>query len=172
MTTNRTEAGSGRPACGEDPGQLVQIGLPTGARSTGFEASRRDVLSLLGFSLGAAGVAGCRAPTQKAVPLPIATDQMVPGVANLYATTCGGCSAGCSLVVRQRDGRPIKVEGNGASSLFGGGACATGQATVLSLYDEARLRAPLMGGRPATWAAIDARIANVLERARGDARDI
>jgi molybdopterin-containing oxidoreductase family iron-sulfur binding subunit len=147
----------------------VQIGLPTGARSTGFEATRRDVLSLLGFSLGAAGVAaGCRAPTQKALPLPVASDQMVAGVANFYATTCGGCSAACSLVVRQRDGRPIKLEGNEASTLFGGGTCATGQATVLSLYDEARARGPVIEGHPANWAAVDERIARALEASRGD----
>src|SRR5581483_1952260 len=115
-------------------------------------------------SLGAAGMAaGCRAPTQKALPLPIASDQMVPGVANMYATTCGGCASACSLVVRQRDGRPIKIEGNEQSPLFGGGSCATGQATVLSLYDEARLGAPTMGGKPATWAEVDGHITTALE---------
>src|SRR4051794_4796882 len=173
MSTEGAKEGGQRPACGEDPAKLAQIGLPTGARSTGFEATRRDVLSLLGFSLGAAGVAaGCRAPTQKALPLPVAADQMVPGVANFYATTCGGCGAACSLVVRQRDGRPIKIEGNEASTLFGGGTCATGQATVLSLYDESRARGPLLQGHPATWAAVDDRIARALEAMRGDTRDV
>ena len=37
---------------------------------------------MLGFSLGAAGLAGCRAPVQHAVPLPVASPEMVPGVAN------------------------------------------------------------------------------------------
>ena len=67
-----------RPACdeaeahGADGGSLVQIGLPTGSRSTGFDATRRDVLSLMGFSMGAIGLSGCRAPVQHAVPLPTA----------------------------------------------------------------------------------------------------
>ena len=77
-----------RPTCDEamprgdgHDAPLVQIGLPTGARSTGFEATRRDVLSLMGFSLGAMGLgAGCRAPVQHAVPLPSASTEMVPGV--------------------------------------------------------------------------------------------
>src|SRR5262249_39214556 len=103
-----------------DGERLVQIGLRTGSRSTGFETTRRDVLSLMGFSLGAVGLGGCRAPVQHAVPLPTASTEMVPGVPNLYATTCGGCSASCSLVVKQRDGRPIKIEGNEASALTGG----------------------------------------------------
>jgi hypothetical protein len=71
----------------------IQIGLPTGSRSTGFETTRRDVLSLMGFSLGAIGLGGCRAPVQHAVPLTAASTEMVPGVPNLYATTCGGCAA-------------------------------------------------------------------------------
>ncbi len=97
------------------------------------------------------------------MPLPVASDQMVPGVANFYATTCGGCSSACSLVVKQRDGRPIKIEGNEASSLFGGGTCATGQATVLSLYDDERLRGPRLDGKAATWADVDD---HVMKRSR------
>jgi molybdopterin-containing oxidoreductase family iron-sulfur binding subunit len=151
---------------------LVQIGLPTGSRSTGFEATRRDLLSLMGFSLGAIGVSGCRAPVQHAVPLPAASTEMVPGVPNLYATTCGGCSASCGLVVKQRDGRPIKIEGNEASSLTGGGTCAAGQASVLSLYDDARLRGPMWLGTPVTWPEIDRHIKALLDRRDRDVRDV
>src|SRR5262249_23545371 len=99
-------------------------------------ASRRDFLTLMGFSLGAAAsAAACsRAPMQQAMPFVSEPEELVPGVANFYATTCGGCAAGCGLLVKTRDGRPIKIEGNGDSPVFGGGTCAVGQATVLSLY--------------------------------------
>src|SRR5262249_7245324 len=97
--------------------------------------SRRDFLSLMGFSLTALGLTGCRAPVQHAVPLLAATDQLIPGVPNWYATTCGSCPSSCALVVKQRDGRPIKIEGNEQAGQFGGGTCAAGQAGVLSLYD-------------------------------------
>jgi len=171
-----------RPACdeaarfgtgGDSHDQpLVEIGLPTGSRSTGFEASRRDVLSLMGFSLGALGLGGCRAPVQHAVPLPAASTEMVPGVPNLYATTCGGCSAACSLVVKQRDGRPIKIEGNEASPLTGGGTCATGQASVLSLYDDARLRGPVWLGNPTSWAEVDRHVRTMLNPGNRDPRAV
>jgi len=75
------------------------------------EATRRDFLALMGFTLGAASLAGCRAPVQHAIPLLESSDQIVPGVANYYATTCGGCPSACSLLVKQRDGRCIKIEG-------------------------------------------------------------
>ena len=128
--------------------------------------TRRDFLTLMGFGVTAASLAACRAPEQKAIPMAVATDEMVPGVANYYATTCGGCASACSLVVKQRDGRPIKIEGNAASALFGGATCATGQATVLSLYDNERLRGPLWQGSPAAWHEIDERVGTALAEAR------
>src|SRR5215510_8468442 len=104
-------------------------------------ASRRDFLALMGFTLGA--TACSRRATQYAMPFVTAPEDLTPGVPNWYATTCGGCSASCSVLVKVRDGRPIKIEGNAQAPLFGGGTCAAGQATVLSLYDGARLRGPL-----------------------------
>src|SRR6185295_17270164 len=86
--------------------------------------------------------------------------------------TCGGCSAGCSLLVKTRDGRPIKIEGNDLSPIFGGGTCAVGQATVLSLYDDARLRGPLWKGKPASWHEVDARIAERLSSAVGAGKTV
>ena len=132
---------------GEFPG-----GLPSSGRG---ETTRRDFLAAMGFTLAAAGLAGCRAPVQNAIPLLVGSDDIIPGVANWYATTCGGCASSCSLLVKQRDGRPIKIEGNAESTVFGGGTCATGQATVLSLYDDERLRGPLWHAQPANWAEID-----------------
>jgi MoCo/4Fe-4S cofactor protein with predicted Tat translocation signal len=129
------------------------------------DTTRRDFLTLMGFGATAATMAACRAPEQRAVPLPVATDTMIAGVANYYATTCGGCSSSCSLLVKQRDGRPIKIEGNEASPLFGGATCATGQATVLSLYDNERLRGPLLAGKPAAWHQIDDHVLEKLKEA-------
>src|SRR5215471_3251100 len=189
--------GKNSPSCKTAKQQLVQIEAPVatywktldelhnGARNTGefpgglpgqnshpAEATRRDFLALMGFSLAAAGLAGCRAPVQNAIPLLVGSDDIVPGVANFYATTCGGCASSCSLLVKQRDGRPIKIEGNAESNLFGGGTCATGQATVLSLYDDARLRGPLWHGQPATWEEIDGHITASLNTARQEKRRV
>lgn len=133
-------------------GQRAQTGPPPAT-------TRRDFLTLAGFSVAAAALSACsRGPVQRAIPMLSQPEELTPGVANWYATTCGGCSAGCSLLVKTRDGRPIKVEGNGESPLFGTGTCAVGQATVLSLYDDARLKGPLWRGQPTSWAEIDAHI--------------
>ena len=160
------ELRTGPRSTAEFPGGLSGEGQARGTNT------RRDFLSLMGFSLAAAGLTGCRAPVQYAVPTVAGTDQLIPGVANFYATTCGGCPSSCSLLVKQRDGRPIKIEGNAQSPLFGGGTCATGQATVLSLYDGERLRGPLWKGKLATWQEIDQRVAESLRAAQGSARAI
>jgi molybdopterin-containing oxidoreductase family iron-sulfur binding subunit len=123
------------------------------------DTSRRDFLTRIGFTLAASALAGCsRGPVQQAIPFLNKPEEITPGVASWYATTCGGCSSACALLAKTRDGRPIKMEGNAESGLFGGGACAAGQATVLSLYDPDRARGPLWLGDPTTWAAIDREI--------------
>ncbi len=47
------------------------------------------------------------------------------------------------VVAKVRDGRPIKIEGNELSSFTKGGTSARVQASVLDLYDTARLRYPM-----------------------------
>jgi Fe-S-cluster-containing dehydrogenase component len=121
-------------------------------------STRRDFLTRVGFSLAATAIAGCsRAPVEKAIPFLNKPEEITPGVASWYATTCGGCASSCALLVKTRDGRPIKVEGNDKSGIFGG-TCATGQGTVLSLYDGDRLRGPLWHGEATTWDDMDARV--------------
>src|SRR5258708_14825716 len=148
----------------------VRGGLPAG--SSRPEATRRDFLALMGFSLAAVGIAGCRAPVQNAIPFLVGSDQIIPGVSNWYATTCRGCASSCSLLVKQRDGRPIKIEGNSASAIFGSGTCATGQATVLSLYDDERLRGPLWHGQPVKWDEIDQHVLESLSAVRASQRQV
>ena len=131
-----------------------------------LETSRRDFLTRMGFVLAASALAGCsRGAVQKAIPFLIKPEETMPGVATWYASTCGACSAGCGLLVKTRDGRPIKIEGNTESPLSGGGTCASGQATVLSLYDAERLKGPTWLGVPVTWQDVDARIEERLRAA-------
>ena len=155
-------AGQSAAPAGRDcfAGQRAQTGPPPAP-------SRRDFLTLAGFSVAAAAVGGCsRGRELKAIPFLNKPEEITPGVANSYATTCGGCTAACTLLVKTRDGRPIKIEGNAESALFGSGTCAVGQATVLSLYDDERLKGPLWRGQPASWQQIDARVEEHLARAR------
>ena len=105
---------------------------------------RRDFLKYLGFSTAAATLAaGCEMPVRKVVPYLQRPDNVIPGVANYYASTYVNGGDVVSVVVKQRDGRPIKIEGNELSTITKGGTSAQSQASVLDLYDNARLRFPL-----------------------------
>src|SRR5450759_5095446 len=75
--------------------------------------SRRGFLKAAGFTFAGAWAAGCqRAPVERAIPYLIKPDEITPGRAYFYASTCGGCQAACGLLVKSRDGRPVKLEGN------------------------------------------------------------
>jgi len=131
------------------------------------EFDRRDFLKAAGFAVGAAAMTRCaRAPVEKAIPFLKAPAGVVPGRPYWIASTCGGCAAGCGVLVKCVDGRPIKLEGNPQHPVSRGGLCAVGQASVLELYDTTRLRAPLVAGKASTWAEADALIASKLASAK------
>ena len=110
----------------------------------GGKTPRRDFLKYLGFSTAAATLAAsCDMPVRKAVPFLNKPDNIIPGVANYYASTYINGGDAISVVVKQLEGRPIKIEGNELSSLTKGGTSAQAQASVLDLYDTTRLRHPL-----------------------------
>lgn len=130
--------------------------------------SRRSFLRAAGFTATVAAVAaGCsHAPVEKAIPYLIQPEEIVPGVSYFYATTCGGCSAACGVLAKNRDGRPIKLEGNPEHPLSRGGLCAIGQASLLNLYDSHRLKGPLRESQASSWAEVDQQIREQLETIR------
>ena len=108
------------------------------------KSPRRDFLKYLGFSTAAATLAAsCEMPVRKVVPYLQKPDNLIPGVANYYASTYVNEGDVIPVVVKQRDGRPIKIEGNDKSTITGGGTSAQAQASVLDLYDTTRLRYPM-----------------------------
>jgi molybdopterin-containing oxidoreductase family iron-sulfur binding subunit len=127
-------------------------------------APRRDFLKYLGFSTAAAMLAAsCEMPVRKAINYAIKPEDITPGVPNWYASTFVDGGDYCAIVVKTREGRPIKIEGNELSSITRGGTSARVQASVLSLYDTARLRQPYADGKPVDiFQAIDRQVADGL----------
>jgi MoCo/4Fe-4S cofactor protein with predicted Tat translocation signal len=133
---------------------------------------RRDFLKLLGFSVAAVSLAACEAPVKKAIPYLNKPEEIEPGIANYYASTYVDGGEYCSVLVKTREGRPIKIEGNKLSNVTKGGTNARVQASVLSLYDTARIQGPLIKGKPATWEQLDKQVADQLSIVGGTAGEI
>jgi MoCo/4Fe-4S cofactor protein with predicted Tat translocation signal len=105
---------------------------------------RRDFLKYLGFSTAAATLAAsCEMPVRHIIPYVNRPENIVPGVADYYATTFVSGGDAVSIVAKVRDGRPVKLEGNELSPITRGGSSARVQASILDLYDTARLRYPV-----------------------------
>src|SRR6202035_1081998 len=105
---------------------------------------RRDFLKYLGFSTAAATLAAsCEMPVRHVIPYLNKPENMVSGVADYYATTFVSGGDAVSIVAKVRDGRPIKLEGNDLSGVTRDGTSARVQASILDLYDTARLRYPV-----------------------------
>ena len=115
-------------------------------------APRRDFLKALGFGLGAVTLAACQTtPVHKSIPYLVKPEEIVPGVPNYYTSTFNGHS----VLVKTREGRPIKIEGNPNCILSGGSLDAKGQASVLDLYDVSKLKNPVLNDAESSWDKID-----------------
>ena len=136
------------------------------------EFDRRDFLKLVGAGAGAAAAAGCSDPVQKLIPYVVQPEEITPGVAVHYASTCQECPAGCGLEVRTREGRPVKLEGNPDHPINRGKLCSRGQAGIGRTYHPDRFTGPQSRGadgtlQPETWESAIGTLADKL-RGAGD----
>lgn len=127
--------------------------------------TRRDFLKYVGFSTAAASLAACEGPVHKAIPYVVQPEQIIPGVAEYYATTAFDGFDFANILVKTREGRPIKIENNNMpGAKFS--ANARVHASVLSMYDSLRLKNPKIGGKSVSWSDVDARVKMGLDDAK------
>ena len=127
--------------------------------------SRRDFLKYVGFSTAAATLAACEGPVNKSIPYVLQPEQIIPGVADYYATSVFDGFDFANLLIKTREGRPIKVDNNTiAGAKFT--ANARIHASILSLYDNMRLKSPKIGGKDSSWASVDAKLKSSIADAK------
>ena len=114
--------------------------------------SRRDFLKYLGFSTAAATLAACEGPVVKSIPYVVQPNEIVPGLANFYATTISNGYDFANILIKNREGRPIKIENNTMAS---SSANARVHASILDLYDSGRLAQPMKNSLPTSWVEFD-----------------
>ncbi len=124
--------------------------------SLGLSTNRRDFLKIFGFGLTAAALTACvEKPIRKAVPYVIKPEDVTPGVSSWYATTSMVTNEATAVLVKSREGRPIKIEGNPEHPFTQGGVGSRDHASVLDLYDTTRLKAPRGSEGKMDWENVD-----------------
>ncbi|TPG39223.1 TAT-variant-translocated molybdopterin oxidoreductase [Flavobacterium pectinovorum] len=127
--------------------------------------SRRDFLKYVGFSTAAVTLAACEGPVHKSIPYVLQPEQIIPGVADYYATTVFDGFDFANLLVKTREGRPIKIDNNTISGAKFS-ANARIHASILSLYDSMRLKEPKLDGKNSSWSAVDLKLKSSLADAK------
>ncbi len=130
---------------------------------------RRDFLKALGFGVGAVTLAACqKVPVHKSIPYLIKPEEITPGVANYYSSSYDGHA----ILVKTREGRPIKIEGNPNDLLSHGGLSGQAQASVLDLYDVNRLKNAMQDQADADWDQVDAFVKSELAAIKAGGKKI
>ena len=105
---------------------------------------RREFIILSGIGATSASLlSACRHPEEKLIPALIPDDEYVPGIDYWKASTCGMCPAGCGIIVRTREHKANKIEGNPLHPVNRGALCARGQAGLEVLYNPDRIKGPM-----------------------------
>jgi anaerobic selenocysteine-containing dehydrogenase/Fe-S-cluster-containing dehydrogenase component len=137
--------------------------------------TRRNFLKIMGLS-GATTLTGCSdySPT-RLIPYLYPPEDIIPGKAEWYASTCRECPAGCGLLAKNREGRVIKVEGNPTHPISQGKLCPRGQASLQGLYNPDRYSGPLIlkeKGKfsPLSWEQGEAMLIQTLNKLAREGR--
>ncbi|MEW6062000.1 MAG: TAT-variant-translocated molybdopterin oxidoreductase [Bacteroidota bacterium] len=129
--------------------------------------SRKQFLGALAAS-AAFAAAGCTNYRDKGeiVPYNRKPEEITLGRPNYYASTCTGCAEACGILIKTREGRPIKVDGNPDHPVNQGKLCAKGQANILNLYDPERLKDPMLVSSgiltKSSWKEVNTKIISAL----------
>ncbi|MGF1531244.1 MAG: TAT-variant-translocated molybdopterin oxidoreductase [Puniceicoccaceae bacterium] len=104
--------------------------------------NRRNFLRIMAASFGLAGLglSGCRRPEAVILPYGRQPENLIPGVAQYYASSRPAGRENIPVIVETHGARPTKIEGNPSFAPSGGKTDIYTQASILDLYDPARKR--------------------------------
>jgi molybdopterin-containing oxidoreductase family iron-sulfur binding subunit len=132
--------------------------------------NRRDFLKYLGFSTAAATLASCEGPVNRSIPYVVQPERIIPGISNFYATSISDGFDFANVLVKTREGRPIKIEINKQSN--DNTPNARVQASVLSMYDSSRLQGPTMDGQDISWEQFNINVKAQLDAMKASGKRI
>jgi MoCo/4Fe-4S cofactor protein with predicted Tat translocation signal len=129
--------------------------FPSGASELQDPVTRRNFMKIMGASVALAGLSACRMPKESIVPYVKSPENVIPGRAKFYASTMTFADHTYGVLVESHEGRPTKIEGNVNHPTSKGATHPWALASVLSLYDQDRSKAPTFKGAPSTWSQFE-----------------
>lgn len=112
-------------------------------RGVNANLDRKSFLTFMGASISMATLAACREPVEKIVPYVDRPMEYQPGQARYFASTRISSRGITPILVKTREGKPIKIEGLADHPLFKGATTADTFASIWDLYDPDRVKSPL-----------------------------
>ena len=144
---------------------------PTDLPATGI--SRRNFLGLVGATAAVAATVACdKSGKSSVVPYTKRPKEVVPGVANFYASTFPEGPRSYAVLVKTREGRPIHITGNDEHPGLKGKTSPRALADILQLYDPDRLRGPKHQGQPTSWAAAEKVLNKAVTAAKREGKSV
>ena len=134
------------------------------------ETTRRDFLKYVGFTTAVASLAACEGPVKNAIPYVVKPNETTPGLADYYATTMADGYDFANVLVKVREGRPIKIEPN--KEALNGTTNARVQASVLTLYDNNRFKGPQAKGEATDYKTLDTEVLAKLNELKANGEKI
>lgn len=124
---------------------------------------RRTFFKAIGVGSAATAAACTTRVPEKIIPYVVAPENQIPGESLWYASVCTECEVGCGTLVRNREGRALKIEGNPEHPANRGALCARGHSSLQAEYHPDRYRGPKLDGRDADWDAALSRAAEAVQ---------
>lgn len=134
--------------------------------------SRRKFLAVLASSTAFAATA-CTNYRDKGeiVPYVERPEEILPGKPTFYASTFAHNGQSYGVLVKTREGRPIKIEGNPDDPINRGKIPSIAHASILNLYDPERLQFPKVKDRKTSWKKINLELIDKI-KANSPAKEI
>ncbi len=135
--------------------------------------SRRRFLALLGASTAFATTA-CSDYRDKGeiIAYNERPEGVLPGTPNYYASSIQDGNESYGVLVKTREGRPIKIDGNPEHPINKGKVNDRVQASIMELYDPSRIKKPLSGNEEIDWKVADNEVLNKLFKAEREEKEI
>ena len=133
------------------------------------DPSRRDFIKLSGAAAVLSMVSCAERPVEKILPYVNAPEEIIPGIANYYASASDASNSG--VLIKTREGRPIQIMPNDLDTNSPSGLNTRAFATIYDLYDPDRAQGPMKitdgVGASVDWDAAYSEISEAVKNASG-----